>query len=144
MRLLFLMFVTAVCVFPWNNREKKWKDAKSIFQRPFLGRRRCRIVRSLLTHGVIDVNVFHTRKTRKLNFSVHDNSLYFSMFSERRIIEPWFGTISRWIKHFTYRSNCFNPVIRNLLNLVSLYKTIRHHQFSAWFGGKYFQNTQDF
>ena len=34
---------------PWNNREKKWKDAKSIFQRRFHGRRRCRIVRSLIT-----------------------------------------------------------------------------------------------
>ena len=32
---------------PWNNREKKWKDAKSIFKRCFHGRRRCRIVRSL-------------------------------------------------------------------------------------------------
>ena len=31
---------------PWINREKKWKDAKSIFQRRFHGRRRCRIVRS--------------------------------------------------------------------------------------------------
>ena len=31
---------------PWINREKKWKDAKSIFQRGFHGRRRCRIVRS--------------------------------------------------------------------------------------------------
>ena len=34
--------------FPWNNREKKWKDAESISQRRFHGRRRCRIVRSLL------------------------------------------------------------------------------------------------
>ena len=33
---------------PWNNREKKWKDAKSIFQRRFHGCRRCRIVRSLV------------------------------------------------------------------------------------------------
>ena len=28
---------------PWNNREKKWKDAKFIFQRRFHGHRRCRI-----------------------------------------------------------------------------------------------------
>ena len=35
---------------PWNNREKKWKDAKSIFRRRFHGRRRCRIVRSILAH----------------------------------------------------------------------------------------------
>ena len=36
----------------WNNREKKnWKDAKSTFQRRFHGRRRCRIVRSLLSPG---------------------------------------------------------------------------------------------
>ena len=33
---------------PWNNREKKWKDAKSIFQRLFLGPRRYRIIRSLM------------------------------------------------------------------------------------------------
>ena len=33
----------------WDNREMVWKDAKSIFQRPFNGRRRCRIVRSLMT-----------------------------------------------------------------------------------------------
>ena len=32
---------------PWNNREKKWKDEKSIFQRRIHGSRRCRIVRSL-------------------------------------------------------------------------------------------------
>ena len=32
---------------PWNNREKKWKDEKSIFQRRIHGRRRCWIVRSL-------------------------------------------------------------------------------------------------
>ena len=32
----------------WNDREKKWKDAKSIFQRRFHGLRRCRIVRSLI------------------------------------------------------------------------------------------------
>ena len=32
---------------PWNNREKKWKDEKSIFQRRIYGRRRCWIVRSL-------------------------------------------------------------------------------------------------
>ena len=31
---------------PWKNRGKKWKDAKSIFQRRLHGRRRCRIVRS--------------------------------------------------------------------------------------------------
>ena len=30
----------------WNNHGKKWKDAKSIFQRRFHGRRRCRIVSS--------------------------------------------------------------------------------------------------
>ena len=28
----------------WNNREMVWKDAESIFQRRFHGRRRCRIV----------------------------------------------------------------------------------------------------
>ena len=33
---------------PWNNDEKKCKDLKSIFLRSFHGRRRCRIVRSLL------------------------------------------------------------------------------------------------
>ena len=33
---------------PWNNREKKWKDAKYIFQRLFLGPRRYRIIRSLM------------------------------------------------------------------------------------------------
>ena len=33
----------------WNNRKKKWKDTKSIFQRRFYGRRRCRIVRSLVS-----------------------------------------------------------------------------------------------
>ena len=33
---------------PWNNREKKRKDAKSILQRRFQGKRRYRIVRSLL------------------------------------------------------------------------------------------------
>ena len=32
---------------PWKNRGKKWKDAKSIFQRRFHGCHRCRIVRSL-------------------------------------------------------------------------------------------------
>ena len=31
----------------WSNREKNWKDAKSIFQRRFHGRHPCRIVRSL-------------------------------------------------------------------------------------------------
>ena len=31
---------------PWNNREKKWKDATTVFQRRLHGRRRCRIVRS--------------------------------------------------------------------------------------------------
>ena len=30
----------------WNNHEKKWKDAQSIFQRRFHERRRCRIVSS--------------------------------------------------------------------------------------------------
>ena len=29
----------------WDNREMVWKDAESIFQRGFHGRRRCRIVR---------------------------------------------------------------------------------------------------
>ena len=33
---------------PWNNREKKWKDAKYIFQRRFLGPHRYRIIRSLM------------------------------------------------------------------------------------------------
>ena len=33
---------------PWNNLEKKWKDAKSILQRHFQGRRHYQIVRSLL------------------------------------------------------------------------------------------------
>ena len=33
---------------PWNNREKKWKDAKTLFQRRFHGRRRCRTVRPLI------------------------------------------------------------------------------------------------
>ena len=33
---------------PWNNREKKRKDAKSILQRRFQGKRRYRIVRSVL------------------------------------------------------------------------------------------------
>ena len=33
---------------PWNNREKKWKDAKTVFQRRFHGRRRCRTARSLI------------------------------------------------------------------------------------------------
>ena len=32
----------------WDNREKVLKDAKSIFHRRFHGRRRCRIVRSLI------------------------------------------------------------------------------------------------
>ena len=31
----------------WDNREKVWNDAKSVFQWRFHGRRRCRIVRSL-------------------------------------------------------------------------------------------------
>ena len=34
----------------WDNREKKWKDAKAIFQGRFHGRPRCRIVRSLLVN----------------------------------------------------------------------------------------------
>ena len=33
----------------WDNREKVWNDAKSVFQRRFHGRRRCRIVRSLFS-----------------------------------------------------------------------------------------------
>ena len=33
---------------PWKNREKKWKDAKSVLQRHFQGRRHYQIVRSLL------------------------------------------------------------------------------------------------
>ena len=32
----------------WDNREMVWKHAESFFQRPVNGRRRCRIVRSLL------------------------------------------------------------------------------------------------
>ena len=36
-------------VVNWDNREKVYKDAKSIFQRRYHGRRRCRIVKSLLT-----------------------------------------------------------------------------------------------
>ena len=32
---------------PWKKRGKRWRDAKSIFQRRFHGRHRCRIVRSL-------------------------------------------------------------------------------------------------
>ena len=35
----------------WDNREMVWKDAESIFQRSFHGRRRCRIVRSLLSNS---------------------------------------------------------------------------------------------
>ena len=35
----------------WDNREKVWKAAKSVFQRPFHGRRRCRILRSLKIKG---------------------------------------------------------------------------------------------
>ena len=34
----------------WDNREKMWKDAKRISQGRFHGRRRCRIVRSLLVN----------------------------------------------------------------------------------------------
>ena len=33
----------------WDNREKNWNDAKSVFKRWFHGGRRCRIVRSLIT-----------------------------------------------------------------------------------------------
>ena len=33
----------------WNNRQKKWKDAKTIFQWRFHGGRHCWIVRSLIT-----------------------------------------------------------------------------------------------
>ena len=36
---------------PWNDREKKWNYAESIFQRRFQGRRPCRIVRSLLSNN---------------------------------------------------------------------------------------------
>ena len=37
----------------WDSREMIWKDTESIFQRSFHGRRRCRIVSSLLVFGVV-------------------------------------------------------------------------------------------
>ena len=48
---------------PRDNREKKWKDAKSVFQRRFRGRRRCRIVRSLLPIVVIQKFCYHCNVT---------------------------------------------------------------------------------
>ena len=37
----------------WDNREKIWNDARSVFQRRFYGRRRCRIIRSPITYYVL-------------------------------------------------------------------------------------------
>ena len=47
---------------PCKNRGKKWKDAKSIFQRRLHGRRRCRIVRSPMERlENLSKNVFEQR-----------------------------------------------------------------------------------
>ena len=48
---LFSSTINSLVLSNWvtkDNREMVWKDAESIFQRHFHGRRRCRIVRSLI------------------------------------------------------------------------------------------------
>ena len=60
----------------WNNREMVWKDAESIFQRRFHGRRRCRIVLKVPISGHVQPCVkqkclrsFTSNKTKnKMNY----------------------------------------------------------------------------
>ena len=60
----------------WNNREMVWKDAESIFQRRFHGRRRCRIVLKVSISGHVQPCVkqkclrsFTSNKTKnKMNY----------------------------------------------------------------------------
>ena len=50
----------------WDNCEKVWHDAKSIFQRRFHGRCRCRIVRSLVFRSETEVTKICTKSVFSL------------------------------------------------------------------------------
>ena len=66
-----------------DNREMVWKDAESIFQRGFHGRRCCRIVRSLITFAKDQINVYATPK-----YGIKPTRYVTLLISARRSFSP--------------------------------------------------------